>query len=838
MLNGYLRRELPPELAVLAELAMDMRWTTSQLTRGIWQRLDPDAWELTENPYLMLLNISRSQLEKAKRDQTLLDSLARWRRKVAQYESNPTWFESTRTKDSPRRVAYFSMEFGLSEALPIYSGGLGMLAGDHIKTASDLGVPLIGVGILYQQGYFHQVLADDGTQREAFPFNDPGSLPVSPLIGDDGSWKRVPLELPGRTLFLRIWQAKVGRVPLYLLDSNDPFNSPWDRSITASLYDAGHDKRLLQEIVLGVGGWRLLEDLAQEVDVCHLNEGHAAFAVLARAAGFAKQWGIPIPVAFRATRSGNVFTTHTPDSAAFDEFDPEIVAHYAHPIMKRIDLRVDRLLALGRANPDDSREPFNMAFLAMRGSCHTNAVSQLHGRVSRRLFSRLFPAWPETQVPIRAITNGVHVATWNSAEARKLWIETGGGEDEWLQDLESAGRAMANVDPLELWTLRTHARQKLIEYVRRRLCRQLAVRGAGPAEIREAAHVLDPNALTLGFARRFTEYKRPNLMLRDPDRLECLLRDVNRPVQLIVAGKAHPNDAHGKRTVQDFASFATRPRLRSRVVFLQDYDMTLAQRLAAGIDVWLNTPRRPAEACGTSGMKVIVNGGLHLSVRDGWWDEAWSDEVGWQIGDGFEDDAAQRDAREAEALYRLLEADVIPEFYDRDESGIPRNWLRRVRASLSLLTAQSSSDRMVKDYVEQMYLPAARSFRLRTSDGGAAAGELYEWNLHLAENWRVHFGDVHFVESGDRWAFTVNVCLGELSPDAVRVELFADGSGNERPTVIAMQRRGSIPGAVNGFQFVAETPRDRPAEHFTPRVVPWHPVAFIPQEAVQIAWQR
>ena len=837
MSHSYLHRQLPVELRELSELALDLRWTTSHLTRRIWQRLDPDTWEQRENPHLILLNATQERLAEAARDRDLLAELANWRRKWTEYQTNPTWFRSTHAGSPLKRVAYFSMEFGLSEALPIYSGGLGILAGDFLKSASDLAVPLVGIGLLYQQGYFRQVLADDGAQREAFPYNDPSSLPIVPLTDDDGRWRRVRIELPGRTLLLRVWKARVGRVELLLLDSNDPQNIPWDRGITAHLYDAGRDQRLLQEIVLGVGGWRLLEELGLDVNICHLNEGHAALAILARAASFARRAGVPMPVAFRATRAGNVFTMHTPMAAGFDQFDAELVAHYTEPFMQTLGLPVERLLALGRRDPGDVREPFNLTYLAIRGCCRVNGVSRLHGRVSRRILTPLFPGWPESELPVGAITNGVHIPTWNSLPARRFWVE--GTSDPWLTRLPEDAAALAARDSIRLWTLRTEARQALVEYVRRRLTRQLMVRGAGDAAIHAARHVLDPNALTLGFARRFAEYKRPNLLLHDADRLKRLLLDARCPVQLIVAGKAHPNDEPGKALVRRMAQFAQQPELRHCIVFLEDYDMVLAQHLAAGIDVWLNTPRRPAEACGTSGMKMLFNGGLNVSVLDGWWAEAWSPDVGWAFGDGNEDNPENRDDREAEKLYSVLEQEVITEFYDRDADGVPRNWLKRLAASMGRLAPQFSSDRMVKEYVDQVYLPAAADYESRAADGARIAYDLEAWHRRLAEHWYgLHFGEIRVSQAEKHWEFVVQVYLGELDPAAVHVQLFAEASQGDHPLVVQMHRDHPLPGAANGFVFTALVPADRPAEHYTPRIVPWHADAMVPAEEGGIHWAR
>jgi starch phosphorylase len=831
-----LDRAMPPGLEELAGLALDLRWTGSHLASRVWATLDATAWERTRNPYIILLNAHQERLEKAAADQTLRRELEAWLTRRRQYDQDPGWYGRRHTGAALKRVAYFSMEFGLSEGLPIYSGGLGILAGDHLKSASDLGVPLVGIGLLYQQGYFRQVLADDARQLEAFPYNDPGSLPVSPVRGPDGRWPRVRISLPGRTLLLRVWQARVGRVTLYLLDSNDPMNGPWDRAITANLYAAGKEKRLLQEIVLGVGGWRLLEKLGIEVDVCHLNEGHAAFAVLARARSFAERSGLPFRTALRVTRAGNVFTTHTPVDAAFDRFDPALMNAYATPTAEQMGITLDELLGLGRLDPGDRGEPFNMAYLALRGCGHVNGVSRLHGEVSRPLFGPLFPGWPFREVPVGSITNGVHVPTWDSEPAHQLWSRTF-TRGKWLDHLEEASAAIAQVSDEDLWRFRAEARQQLVEYVRRRLHRQVVERGSGGAAEQRAAHVLDPNALTLGFARRFTAYKRPNLLLHDPERLARILRDAERPVQLVVAGKAHPDDEHGKSMVQAIARFTARPDLPERAVFLQDYDMAVAQHLAAGIDVWINTPRRPNEACGTSGMKMLANGGLNLSSLDGWWDEAYAPDLGWALGDAS-DHAGVGDTRDADHLYDLLEQRVIPEFYDRDGEGIPRAWVARVRNSMSRLTAPFSSDRMVREYVEQVYVPAAEAIAARTADGARRGSELEAWMARVEEAWSsLRFGELRVHLQGGRSTFHVQVYLGGLRGEDVGVELYADPMDGQRDaTIIPMRLEGPIPGAVNGYRYAAELSAARPAEHYTPRVRPHHVHGILPLEFPRIAW--
>lgn len=590
------------------------------------------------------------------------------------------------------------MEFGLSEALPIYSGGLGILAGDYLKTASDMGVPVIGVGLLYQQGYFRQVLAKDGSQTEAFPYNDPMSLPVFPALKSDGSWLRIKFRLPGRSIFIRVWQAQVGRVKLYLLDSNDPLNSSWDRAITANLYDPGKERRLIQEIILGFGGWMALDELGIDVDICHLNEGHAAFAVIARAYSFMKKAKVPMSVAFWATRAGNIFTTHTPVAAGFDRFDPDLIKQYAQIYADLIGVSIEELSDLGRREQKIDGAPLVMAVLATRGSFQVNGVSRLHKEVSQKIFQPLYSRWPSHEVPITYVTNGVHLPSWASLPAYAIWSRIY-GDKRLLEGSDLNCEEMSQISDLELWKFRSEARRNLVDYVRSRLVRQMEEHAADAESIGRSRQSLDPDALTIGFARRFASYKRPTLLLKDKERLSRMLQDRKRPVQLIVAGKAHPHDEEGRRLVQEMARFASRPEISDRIVFLEDYDIALAQKLEAGVDVWINVPRRTMEACRTSGMKVLANGGLNLSELDGWWDEAYSPEVGFALGDGKEHEngaeAWNWDAAEAEQLYQILGNQVVPEFYERDQEGIPRAWVDRMRASMSRLTLRFCSYRMM-----------------------------------------------------------------------------------------------------------------------------------------------
>jgi len=613
----------------LIELALDMRCAWNHAADKIWRQLDPDLWELTHNPLGILQTISRDRVEKVLSDPVVRKTIDELTNNKRQMMAAPGWFQQHYAQSPLSCVAYFSMEFMLGEALPIYSGGLGNVAGDQLKAASDLGVPVVGVSLLYQQGYFRQLINRDGTQLAFYPYNEPGQLPIRPVRYANGEWLRVNISLPGYTVWLRAWQVQVGRATLYLLDSNDPANLPAHQGITSELYGGGLELRLQQEMILGICGWQLLSALGIKPEVCHLNEGHAAFAVLARARDFMQETGKPFDVALAATRAGNLFTTHTAVAAGFDLFPPELIKqylqHYAQTILA---ISIDDLLALGRNYPDDQAESFNMAYLAIRGSGAVNAVSQLHGRVSRHIFQPLFPHWPKQEVPVGYVTNGVHMPSWDSPMADEIWTEAC-GKDRWMGTSETLEQDILHVSDSRLWGFRTAARNSLVEYARKRISRHLAAAGATPEEIEEAQHLFDPNVLTLGFARRFATYKRPNLLLHDPERLLRLLSNPERPVQLILAGKAHPADEAGKALIQQWVRFIRQPRVRKHIIFLSDYDMLLTERLVQGVDVWVNTPRRPWEACGTSGMKVLVNGGINLSELDGWWAEAFSPDVGW-----------------------------------------------------------------------------------------------------------------------------------------------------------------------------------------------------------------
>ena len=823
----------------LVELALDLSWAWNHVSDQIWRELDPVLWELTYNPWVMLQTVSREKLKQLFSEPVFrqhVNTLVQGRRHAY---AQPPWFAKFHPQSALRSVAYFSMEFMLSEALPIYSGGLGNVAGDQLKAASDLGVPVTGVGLLYSQGYFRQIIDRDGAQQALYPYNDPGQLPIVPLREANGEWLRLEIALPGYSVWLRAWQVQVGRNRLYLLDSNDAANPPEHRGITSELYGGGPELRLKQELLLGIAGWRLLRALRIEPDVCHLNEGHAAVAVLERARDHMQVSGQPFADALAITRAGNLFTTHTAVAAGFDRFAPNLIEQYLGAYALRLGLSTHDLLALGRANPDDSSEPFNMAYLAVRGSGAVNGVSLLHGRVSRQLFENLYPQWPIAEVPIGSVTNGVHTPTWDSAAADDLWTDAC-GKDRWLGTLETVEADIRRASNAKLWQLRTAARASLIDYARARLSRQLAGDGVSSEALEAAGKLLDPQALTLGFARRFATYKRPNLLLHDRERLLSILTNSKRPVQLILAGKAHPADQAGCALIQEWIRFIRNSDARQHIIFLSDYDMLLTEQLVQGVDVWINTPRRPWEACGTSGMKVLVNGGLNLSELDGWWAEAYSPEVGWALGDGLDHGTDPAwDAQEANALYELLERAVIPEFYDRDGSGIPSAWVNRMRNSMAQLTPRFSSNRAVREYTERYYLPAAVNYGQRIAAQGLEGRRIIDWRLAVEQHWNsLRLLGIRFDTLADHHDVELQIDLNGLNPDAVRVEVYADGRDGAAAETVEMKRIRTQAEPPQRCVFQATLPTGRPTSDYTARVIPRFPGVAVPLECGRILWQR
>lgn len=829
----FLCREFPEEFEPLINLALDLRLSWNRNDHKIWEALDPEAWKETHNPWWVLQNISQDRIEHLSKYKALANVIKEASEIWQSYINTPGWFRQNYPSGALGTVAYFSMEFGLNEGLPIYAGGLGMLAGDYLKSASDLDIPVTGIGMLYQEGYFRQMLDASGYQIASFPHNDPTTLPLKPAIDKEGGWLTIALNLPGRTLRLRVWQAQVGRIPLYLLDSNVQTNSPFDRSIISRLYDAQPEIRLMQEMVLGIAGWRVLKALDIPVEICHINEGHAAFVVLERALDYMQSNGISFPVALTATRAANVFTTHTPVAAGFDTYPSHMVTRYLEDYIYKAGLTQEEFLSLGRWNPQDDAELFNMAVLATRGSLEINGVSKLHENVSRSIFQSLYPGWPQQEVPVKYITNGVHIPTWCCKPSDDILTDL--SRDYWLDIGDQLSGVINSIADEQIWAIRQQNKEHLIRFVHHTLEQHFKQFTLEPIAGKKPLESLKPDVLTIGFARRFTSYKRPNMLLHDKGRLERILNNADRPVQLIAAGKAHPRDEEGIRMIQQFVEFA---HVRPYVVFLPDYDITLAQQLVQGVDVWINTPRRPWEACGTSGMKVLINGGLNLSELDGWWVEGYSPETGWHIGDGHEHTEDNWDATEAAQLYDILEKSVIPEYYDRDSKGLPRAWISRIRNSMSRLAPRFSSNRMLRDYVRKIYIPATLRLLERTADRNRLAIELNEWNEMLDRHWQeIHTGNIALREDHKYWHCAIEIFTGNIPVDYLKVELFADPARGHGQLKHELVLHGRIDGKEPCYLYRGMLAATRPINHLSLRIIPFHPSAIIPLEDNHIFWK-
>ncbi|MET8947488.1 glycosyltransferase family 1 protein [Streptomyces sp. NPDC004542] len=835
------RPVLPEPLRPLSDLARNLRWSWHAETRDLFQSIDPERWAASGgDPVRLLGGVRPGRLDELAGDRRFLRRLAAAADDLADYVTGDRWYQ-TRSADLPAAIAYFSPEFGITAALPQYSGGLGILAGDHLKAASDLGVPLIGVGLLYRHGYFRQTLSRDGWQQEHYPVLDPHELPLALLEEADGTPAQVSLALPGgKRLRARIWLAQVGRVPLLLLDSDVEENDLGERGVTDRLYGGGSEHRLLQEMLLGIGGVRAVRTYCRltghpEPEVFHTNEGHAGFLGLERIAELHER-GLDFDAGLEAVRAGTVFTTHTPVPAGIDRFDRELVARHFGPDAELPGIDVERILRLGRETyPGGEPHLFNMAVMGLRLAQRANGVSLLHGQVSREMFAGLWPGFDPEEVPITSVTNGVHAPTWVAPEVFRLGArQVGAQRTEEALSVDGTDRwdAVADIPDQDVWELRRTLREQLVVEVRQRLRASWRQRGAGTAELGWIDGVLDPDVLTIGFARRVPSYKRLTLMLRDRDRLTELLLHPERPVQIVVAGKAHPADDGGKRLVQELVRFADDPRVRHRIVFLPDYGMAMAQKLYPGCDIWLNNPLRPLEACGTSGMKAALNGCLNLSVLDGWWDEWFQPDFGWAIptADGAGTDPDRRDDIEAAALYDLLEQRVAPRFYERGRSGLPDRWIEMVRRTLTLLGPKVLAGRMVREYVERLYTPAAQAGRALTPD---AAEELAGWKARVRTAW--HGVTVDHVETtattataelGTTLGVRVRVGLGDLSPDDVEVQVVSGRVDSEdRITdadVIALKPAGG-PGPDGRRLYEGPLSLDRTGPYgYTVRVLPAH----------------
>lgn len=834
-MTELLRSSLPGYQA-LEDLALNLRWSWSHAADRVWEELDADLWKITQNPWVVLQTVSFEKLESCLADPQFAQVVNAFVLNNRKLDASYAWFQNKFPNSALKSVAYFSLEYMLCEALPIYSGGLGNVAGDQLKAASDLGVPVHAVGLLYQQGYFRQVIDQEGNQQALYPYNDPGQLPITPLRTKSGEWLRIKAFFPGFSVWLRTWQVKVGRVHLYLLDSNDPANFPAHRGITSELYGGGPELRLQQELILGIGGWRLLKALEVEPEVCHLNEGHAAFAILERAYSYMNEHGKDFEYALEATRAGNIFTTHTAVPAGFDRFSPDLMEKYLGRYARdKLKIPMESLLALGREHADDPQEHFNMAYFSIRGSSYINGVSRLHAEVSKRLFSPLFPRWPLSEVPIGYVTNGVHMPSWDSAEADQLWTDSC-GKERWLGGTENLEKKVSELHSEPIWKMRNSTRNTMIAFIRERLALQFATTGKSEAEIERAKRIFDPGTLTLGFARRFATYKRPNILLTDPERLVRILNNPHFPVQLVLAGKAHPADKPGQEMIKQWIRFIEREDVRDKVVFLSDYDVNLTEQLVSGVDVWLNTPRRPWEACGTSGMKVLVNGGLNLSELDGWWAEAYTPEVGFALGDGQEhDDASSNDLKEAEELYHLLESQVIPLFYKRNAEGLPEEWVAKIRNSMATLTPRFSSNRSVREYTERYYLPAAENYLKRIGNGVQPIDQILAWRKQIKEKWgSLRFTSYEVKSDGDLHHFEATCYLDSLSPDSLQVSLFAEAPAENHP----MKKVKPLQETPGMYLFQASIQTKRPTSDYTPRIEPFFEGLSIPIESSLILWEN
>lgn len=781
----HVRTVLPAPLQPLSELATNLRWSWHARTRALFRDIDPQRWDdLGHDPVALLASFSADELQTLAEDESLVARVREAAADLESYLAAPKWFQEWGAEGrGPAGIAYFSAEYGIDEVLPQYSGGLGILAGDHLKSASDLGIPLVGVGLFYRSGYFTQSLSADGWQQESYPVLDPDDLPLSAVREADGSLATVALALPeGRTLHARIWRAQVGRVPLLLLDSDVEDNDSELRGLTDRLYGGGGEQRLQQEMLLGIGGvravrvWSRLTG-APTPEVYHCNEGHAGFLSLERVSELVTQHGLDFDSALETSRAGTVFTTHTPVPAGIDRFGADQVQRYFSGHGALPGVPVERILPLGAETyPGGSAGVFNMAVMGLRLAQRSNGVSQLHGVVSREMFDGLWPGFDDAEVPITSITNGVHAPTWVDDKVIELAQRTLGSDQVRA---ETAFDHVQQIDPATVWGLKRELREQLIGDVRRRTRASWEKRGASSAELGWTADILDPDVLTIGFARRVPTYKRLTLMLRDPERLKRLLLDPERPVQLVIAGKSHPADDTGKKLIQEMVRFADDPEIRHRIVFLPNYDIGMAHLLYPGCDVWLNNPLRPFEACGTSGMKAALNGALNLSILDGWWDEWFDGRNGWAIptADGLEDES-RRDDLEAAALYDLIENQVTPLFYDRDAAGLPQQWLSMVQHTIATLGPKVLATRQVRDYTEQLYAPAAHAARERTGDGFAQARDLADFTRRVRAGFdavRVDHVDSEGVSDvpqvGDEVRVRAYVSLGELSPDDVEVRV-------------------------------------------------------------------
>ena len=853
--SGFMRKikqykivpDIPQDLQALKTLSLNLYWSWEHDIRNLFRRLDRRLWdEIRHNPVELLSNIDQRRLEARATDEGYLSHLLRAREALSKYESQKSWYQKNYDGQPEFHIAYFSMEYGLAPALPIYSGGVGVLAGDHLKSASDLGLPLVAVGLLYQEGYFHQYLSSDGWQQEDYPKLNFHTLPIEQVYAKGNDPLTISLNYPGRTIYAQIWKAQVGHVPLYLLDTNISQNSAQDQNLTDRLYGGDTEKRIQQEILLGIGGIRALDALGIQPHVCHMNEGHSAFMALERARLLMLDKNLNFRQAHEATRGGNVFTSHTPVPAGIDEFDAQMVDHYLGAYYDSLQISQKEFHQLGGVHLPETHGKFNMAIFAinMAGSC--NGVSKLHGRVARNMWHYLWPDLNEHEVPIGHITNGIHLKTWVSEDLAELFNYYLG--PRWYTNPvdPSTWSRIQYIPDEELWRTHERRREQLVAFSRKHLARQLTNSGASANDIESASQVLNPKALTIGFARRFAAYKRAFLLFKDLDRLKKIVSNAEYPVQIIFAGKAHPHDHFGKNIIRDIVTTIRHSDLRNRIVFLEDYDMMIASYLVSGVDIWLNTPRRPREASGTSGMKAGANGALNVSVPDGWWDEAHQNNIGWTIGRGeVYSDLEEQDRVESESLYYLLESEIVPCFYDRGSSSIPSKWIRLMKNSIQHVAPNFNTHRMVEDYHKTAYIPASERWNRLISNNMSATKTLVEWKKRIYANWDKI--SILSVESdlnkelivGQDFHVQAQLTIDGLTPDDLHVEVYygpigSDGEINEGD-IVEMTADGKTSGRKTSFQ--AKVPCRRTGVHgFTVRVLPYHAELTNPHEMGLLTW--
>ncbi len=834
--------DIPEPLLPLRELAFNLWFTWNPDAIRLFIQMDSDLWETTlHNPVRMLGEINQDKLEELAHDEGFIMELARVSEQLRQYLHNQKSVNESRTCS----IAYFSAEYGLNDTLPIYSGGLGILSGDHVKSASDLNLNFHGVGMLYQLGYFQQYLNPDGWQQDFYQTNDFHNMQVTE-VRENETPVEIEIAFPGRTIFLKAWQIRVGRVSLFMLDSNTERNSEADRRLTAQLYGGNRETRLQQEIVLGIGGLRLLDRLGIEVDVIHMNEGHSAFTTFERARLMMQKKGLSFNEAIVAAKKSSVFTTHTSVPAGLDEFVPELMVKYFEEYVRLLGITMEQFLSYGRFVPQSSQENFSMTVAAMRNSTYINGVSSLHADVSRKMWRGLWKETPDEHIPIHGITNGIHIPTWISFEMNDLYERYLGNKWREKQDYPDAWEKVLNIPDPELWNVHEIRRRRLVSFTRQRLKRQLVARGASNQLINESQEVLNPQALTIGFARRFATYKRGNLIFRDPERLISILNDTERPVQIIFAGKAHPQDQYGKEFIKNIIHFIQSQHLRKKIVFIEDYDINVARYLVQGVDIWLNNPLRPLEACGTSGMKAACNGVLNFSVLDGWWDEAYDLQNGWAIGNRevYQDQEYQNEV-ESKAIYSILENDIVSRFYERGSDGLPREWLKMMKHSLLSIASFYNTHRMVKEYYTRFYKNAKRNFTALQEQEFAPLREFVEWR----ERMRTKFGairveDVSYDSSRmykirERMAVSALVHLGDLHPDEVRVDVYSgqlQAQGGVSSS--AIEPLTDIEDLANGrYRFSGILPLEGTGQYgFRIRITPFHPLQNDPYELSLVIW--